>query len=388
VGCQIPKARKTAMKLLWFTWKDLSHPQAGGAERVNEEIAKRLARDGHEVIMLVAGFPGAGEEEIRNGYKIVRLGNRYTVYWHAYRYYKNYLQGWADLVIDEMNTIPFFCKYYVTERNILFVYQLCREIWFYQMPYPVNIAGYLFEPLYLRLLSDRDVITISESTRRDLARYGFNTNNIQIISVGITLNPVEHLAQLSKFPDPTLLSLGAIRPMKRTVDQIKAFEIAKRKIPDLKLIIAGTAVGRYGQKVLGLIRSSPNAKDIQYAGAVSEEEKARLMAKSHLLLVTSIKEGWGLVVTEANSQGTPAIVYDVDGLRDSVRNKQTGHVTQKNTPNLLADAVLLSYSNTQAYENLRSQAHSWSRKINFNQCYTDFLMVIKSHNLHIAKCNS
>jgi hypothetical protein len=63
-------------------------------------------------------------------------------------------------------------------------------------------------------------------------------------------------------------------------------------------------------------------------------------------------------------------------------------VTQKNTPNLLADAVLLSYSNTQAYENLRSQAHSWSRKINFNQCYTDFLMIIKSHNLHIAKCNS
>lgn len=376
------------MKFLWFSWKDLSHPQAGGAERVNEEIAKRLSLDGHEVIMVVAGFPGAKEEEIRNGYRIVRLGNRYTVYWHAYRYYKNYLQGWADLVIDEMNTIPFFCKYYVTEKNILFVHQLCREIWFYQMSYPVNIVGYLFEPLYLRLLSDRDVITISDSTRRDLARYGFNIKNIQIISMGTTLNPVEHLAQLSKFLDPTLLSLGAIRPMKRTVDQIKAFEIAKRKIPDLKLIIAGTAVGCYGQKVLGLIRRSPNAKDIHYAGAVSEEEKARLMGKSHLLLVTSIKEGWGLVVTEANSQGTPAIVYDVDGLRDSVRSKQTGYVTKKNTPKLLADAVLLSYSNTQAYENMRSQAHSWSCKINFNQCYTDFLTVMKSYNFHIENANN
>ena len=376
------------MKLLWFTWKDLSHPHAGGAERVNEEIAKRLACDGHEVILLVGGFKGGAPDVHRDGYRIIRLGNRYTVYWYAYQHYKKYLKGWADLVIDEMNTIPFFCKYYVAEKNILFVHQLCREIWFYQMPYPVNIAGYLFEPLYLRLLSDRDVITVSESTRRDLERYGFHASNIQIISEGITLNPIEHLAQLSKFPDPTLLSLGAIRPMKRTVDQIKAFEIAKIKIPDLKLIIAGTAVGRYGQKVLGLIRNSPNAKDIRYAGAVSEEEKARLMAKSHLLLVTSIKEGWGLVVTEANSQGTPAIVYDVDGLRDSVRNKQTGYVAQKNTPNSLADAVLLSYSNTQAYEILRSQAHSWSRKITFNQCHTDFLLVIKSYNLHFAKCNS
>jgi glycosyltransferase involved in cell wall biosynthesis len=376
------------MKLLWFTWKDLSHPQAGGAERVNEEIAKRLASDGHEVIVLVSGFLGAGKEETRSGYKIVRLGNRFTVYWNAYRYYKKYLKGWADLVIDEMNTIPFFCKYYVTERNILFVHQLCREIWFYQMTYPVNIAGYILEPLYLRLLSDRDVITVSESTRRDLARYGFNASNTQIISEGITLNPIKNIDHLSKFSSPTLLSFGAIRPMKRTVDQIKAFEIAKRKIPDLKLIIAGAAFGRYGQKVLGLIRSSPNAKDIQYVGAVSEDEKAILMAKSHLLLVTSIKEGWGLVVTEANSQGTLAIVYDVDGLRDSVRDKQTGYVTQKNTPNLLADAVLLSYSNPQAYEILCRQAHSWSHKINFNQCYSDFLMAIKSTNLHIEKYNS
>jgi flavodoxin len=40
------------MKILWFTWKDRSHPRSGGAEVVNEEIAQRLARDGHEVIFL------------------------------------------------------------------------------------------------------------------------------------------------------------------------------------------------------------------------------------------------------------------------------------------------------------------------------------------------
>lgn len=40
------------MKILWLTWKDRSHPRSGGAEVVNEEIAKRLARDGHEVVFL------------------------------------------------------------------------------------------------------------------------------------------------------------------------------------------------------------------------------------------------------------------------------------------------------------------------------------------------
>ena len=48
------------------------------------------------------------------------------------------------------------------------------------------------------------------------------------------------------------------------------------------------------------------------------------MAEAHVLLMTSVREGWGLVVTEANACGTPAVVYNVPGLRDSVRNEETG----------------------------------------------------------------
>ena len=95
------------MKLLWLTWKDRKNPASGGAEVVNEEIAKRLARDGHEVIFLVGGFKGKSAhgdevclpEETIDGYKVVRLGNRWSVYWKAYRYYKKNLRGWADLGI-------------------------------------------------------------------------------------------------------------------------------------------------------------------------------------------------------------------------------------------------------------------------------------------------
>lgn len=86
----------------------MKHPQAGGAEFINEEIVKRLAADGHEVTLLVGGFKDCLGEEVRDGYKIIRLGNRFSLYWLAFRYYRKYLTGWSDLVIDEMNTIPFF----------------------------------------------------------------------------------------------------------------------------------------------------------------------------------------------------------------------------------------------------------------------------------------
>jgi glycosyltransferase involved in cell wall biosynthesis len=49
------------------------------------------------------------------------------------------------------------------------------------------------------------------------------------------------------------------------------------------------------------------------------------LSRAHIILVPAVREGWGLVVTEANAMGTPAIGYDdVPGLRDSIRHGETG----------------------------------------------------------------
>ena len=216
------------MKILWLTWKDRKNPASGGAEVVNEELAKRLVADGHEVIFLVGGFEGSKQEEIKDGFKIIRVGGKWSVYLKAYQHYKRHLSEWPDLVIDEVNTIPFFAKFYTKQKNILFIHQLCREIWFYQMFFPLNVIGYVLEPMYLWLLNDRKVITVSESTKNDLIKYGFKKENISIISEGIELLPVDNFEEINKFEKPTILSLGTIRSMKRTDQILKAFEILKK----------------------------------------------------------------------------------------------------------------------------------------------------------------
>ena len=96
------------------------------------------------------------------------------------------------------------------------------------------------------------------------------------------------------------------------------------------------------------------------------------MQKSHLIAVTSIKEGWGLIVTEANSQGTPAVVYDVDGLRDSCRNLETGFVCEKNTPENLSEKIQEALQDKESYERIRQNAWNWSKEINFDKSYEDF----------------
>jgi glycosyltransferase involved in cell wall biosynthesis len=376
------------MKILWMTWKDRKNPLAGGAEIVNEELAKRLARDGHEVTFIVGGMRGLAMSEHRDGFEVIRVGGRYSVYFEAYRYYKKHFGGDTaavpDLVIDEMNTIPFFARFYVKERTIMFVHQLAREIWWYEMILPLSLIGYLFEPLYLQLLNKSEVITVSESTKSDLMRHGFKPENIHIISEGIEIEPVADLMNIKKFDKPTILALGTVRSMKRTHHILNAFEILKKNtlttIPDLQLIIAGKLEGSYGYLVHKHMLSSRYRESIEFRGSVSKGEKIELMQRSHILAVTSIKEGWGLVVTEANSQGTPAVAYDVDGLRDSVRTGETGLITPHNTIQSLAQTMQDILMNPKEYERLRENAWQSSKEITFDKSYEQFLEIIKKYD--------
>jgi glycosyltransferase involved in cell wall biosynthesis len=367
------------MNILWFTWKDSRHPWAGGAEVVGTELRRRLVADGHRVTVLTSAVAGAPVRENVDGVEIIRQGNRFSVYWHAFRYYRKNLIGWADYVIDEVNTLPFFCRFFVREPNVLFVHQLCREIWLYQMSVPLNVIGYLFEPLYLRSLRRSWVVTVSDSTKADLMKCGFPADRIDIISEGICLEPIADLSNDIKSIEPTVLSLGSVRSMKRTHHIIRAFELAKREMPSLRLVVAGDASGSYGEKVRKMVDNSTHRGSITILGHLPERRKIELMRQAHVLAVASVKEGWGLVVTEANSQGTPAAVYDVDGLRDSVRDGKTGLVAKKNSPTGLAQAIVELLEDNDRYERLRQAAWDWSKSITFDRSYRDLLHTLNEN---------
>lgn len=372
------------MNVLWLTWKDYTHPLAGGAEVVLRELSKRLVADGHRVTFLTAQHPGAPKRELLDGIEVIRVGkNRYLHSFQALGYYLRHLRGKYDVVVEVVNTAPYFGVLFKgRSRAFLFYHQLAREIWFHETKRPLSWTGYhALEPLATRVLarSSAPLITISDSTARDLGRYGFSRDRAHIITQGIELEPLPELSGITKFAKPTMLSLGAMRPMKRTLDQVRAFELAKQQVPDLQLIMAGDASGEYGQRVLEYAARSEFAQDISYEGRVSRDRKVELMRRAHLLCVTSVKEGWGLIVTEAASQGTPAIVYNVDGLRDSVRDRQTGLVVPPYAL-ALASGIVRLFHDPSLYGRLRSQAWRWSKQLTFDQSYKDFKQLLEAYH--------
>ena len=358
------------MNIVWFTWKDLENPLAGGAEVVNEELAARLVQAGHRVTFLTGGWPGGAPKTQRRGFAIIRTGRRFTTYLTSAGYFfKHRAELAPDLVIDECNTMPYFAGWYVRAPTVLFFHMLCREIWLYEFPPGLAHLGYVLEPLYLRLLRPRrPVIAMSQSTKADLARYGFKPTDIQVISEASHMAPLPSLPAVDeKFAEPTLLSHGSVRPMKRTLDQVKAFELAKATMPNLKLMISGDTSGRYGQQLKRYVAASRYAHDIQLLGRTTDQQKAELMRRCHAIAVTSVKEGWGLIVTEAASQGCPAVVYNVDGLRDAVRAGQTGEVASRNTPAGLAEALVTLLGDNARYTALRRAAWEWAGELSFDR---------------------
>ena len=102
------------------------------------------------------------------------------------------------------------------------------------------------------------------------------------------------------------------------------------------------------------------------------EQKAELMQKSHVI-VASAEERWGLIVSHANDQGTPAVVDNVDGLRDNVRH---GGITTDSTPEDLFEGIDLLLRDKEPYRPLQSAARAFSRNLRPKQSYRDLLSAV------------
>ncbi|MCA1838988.1 MAG: glycosyltransferase family 4 protein [Actinomycetota bacterium] len=318
------------MRILIFNWKDLKHPAAGGAEVFTHEVAKRWVEWGNQVMLFCASHPTLAPTEEVEGIRVIRRGGRLSVYRQAPRFYEREGVGSFDAVIDEVNTRPFMTPRFVRDVPVIaLIHQVCREIWWYEFPFPLAMLGrFVLEPLWLKGYRNVPTITVSESSRESLADYGLR--DITVVPEGLSL-PDGPLPDLPKESVPTLLFVGRLARNKRPAHAIKAFRLLKDSVPDAKLWIVGT-----GHRGDSLRRKAPEG--VTFWGGVSLERKIELMARAHLLVVPSVREGWGLIVSEGASVGTPSVAYRVAGLVDSISKSGMGVLVEPR-PAALAEGL-------------------------------------------------
>ena len=361
------------MKVLWFNWRDIRNPDSGGAEVYTHEVARRLVKWGHQVTLFTSMFPGGRREEIVDGIRTFRDGGKYTVYLKAVEHYnRRFVKENYDVVIDEINTVPFFTPRFIAqgEKIVALIHQLAREYWFYETFFPVNVLGrYFLEDHWLRGYTNLPVITVSDSTKKDLLGLAFT--NIYVVHNGLNVKPI--VEPPKKNAKPVVVFVGRMIKAKRPMDVIKAFKIIQKKSQSAELWMIGD--GYLKQKLESRVDSH-----VKFFGHVDGKTRDEMVKKAWAIAVPSIREGWSQVVTDANALGTPAVGYDVSGLRDSIIDGLNGLLIG-NSPEALANGIMRIISDNKFREDLSRNAIQWAGQYSWDKTAKIFLKIINNLSL-------
>jgi glycosyltransferase involved in cell wall biosynthesis len=306
-------------------WRDPWHPQAGGAECYAWEMARGLVSRGARVSYLTARAGGQARSERRDEIEIIRLGGRLTVYPLMLAWMAAHRRSF-DAVLDCQNGIPFFTPC-VLPRNVpvLCVMHHVHDAQFGLHFPPVMAAiGRLLEGPAARWCYRRhECVAVSQSTADAMRSRLSWTGPIHIVPNGLPPDAFEGPAGGGSPKEsgvPVLTWVGRLVAHKR-VDRV--LDIASR-LSDRETVIEVIGRGPEMAPLAAKVAASGLGGRVTLRGYLPEQEKRAAVAASWLHLNTSHGEGWGLCVLEAAALGVPTVAYDVDGLRDSIREGETG----------------------------------------------------------------
>jgi glycosyltransferase involved in cell wall biosynthesis len=311
----------SGLRVAVVNWRDPWHPEAGGAEVYAFEIAKGLRARGAAITYLTARAPGQSRTQTRDGITVVRLGSRFTVYPRVLAWLLPRRRRF-DVVIDCENGIPFFTPWVLPRRvPVLCVLHHVHDAQFgVHFPAPVAAVGRLLEgPVASAAYRRHQCVAVSESTKLAMAARLRWSAPVHVVPNG--LRPDAFGKPTARQDGPARISwVGRMVAHKRAELVLDVAERLRGTGIGIDVIGRGPASAALARQVgeRGL------AGVVRLHGHLTDEDKRAAVAASVLHLNTSQGEGWGLSVLEAAALGVPTVAFDVDGLRDSVRDGETG----------------------------------------------------------------
>ena len=295
------------MRIVFVSWRDLAHPQAGGAEVVLDGLARGLQARGHEV-QLLCGGPVA-----ERSYPVHRTGGTYTQYLRAPFTYWRRAGRATDVVVDVGNGIPYFSPLWQRAPVVCLVHHIHTLQWRMSFPAPIAAVGRWLESRAMpRVYRRKRFVAVSDSTRQGLIALGVDDQRVTTIVMGTNSAPVHE----GRSSTPRFLILGRLVPHKRVALALELWERVRPRTGG-SLVVVGDG------PELPRLRAMAGA-DVEFTGPVDEARKQRELGAAWLLVHPAHHEGWGTVVMEAAAAGVPTVGFDVAGVRDSVADGVTG----------------------------------------------------------------
>ncbi|MDB4886553.1 MAG: putative glycosyltransferase [Gemmatimonadetes bacterium] len=323
------------VKLLVVNWQCRDNPLAGGAEIHLHEIFGRLASRGHSVTLLCSGWAGAEPRTSLDGIEVHRVGTRYTFPFLARGYFRSALAGRElDLLVEDVNKVPLFTPRWGGPPVVALVPHLFGGTAFQELAAPLAAMVWAAERPLGRVYRGVPFEAISVSTAADLAERGIPRTAVEVIYPGIdTVGYTPRAGTRARAP--VFAYLGRLKKYKGVHHVIEAF--AALADPAATLEIAGA--GDYRPVLEKLAATLDLGERVRFLGRINEQEKLSLLRRAWALVFASPKEGWGITNLEAAACGTPVVASNSPGIRESVRDGETGYLVPHGDVRAMAAAM-------------------------------------------------
>jgi len=307
-----------------LAWRDLADVEAGGSEVHIAEVARHWAEAGIEITLRTSYAQGQAPKVTRDGYRVIRKAGRYLVFPRAALSEVAERYGPWDAIVEVWNGMPFFTPVWRRGRpSIVFMHHVHAEMWKMAMPENERLAraGELLESRLAPLLYRRArIVTLSESSKRELVDdLRFRPERIDVVPVGIDpkFSPGGERSSV-----PLVVAVGRLVPVKRFDRLIRVLARLRERHPTLRAVISGEG---YERPQLEALVDELGARDwLDLPGHTSDAELLALYRRAWVVTSSSVREGWGMTITEAAACGTPAVVSRISGHVDAVEEGRSG----------------------------------------------------------------
>ncbi len=316
------KALEVGLKRVqMLAWRDFEDPEAGGSELHAHRDGLGVGRGGNRHLDAHVGRARSTSISRRSGYQVIRKSGRYGVFPRSALSGLVGRRGRPDGLIEIWNGMPFFPPLWARCPRIVLLHHVHAAMW--RMVLPPRLAR-LGETVELRiappLYRHSRVLTPSDSSRDEiLSMLGLDASRVSVVPPGVDERFTPGGA---KSPVPLVVAVGRLVPVKRLELLIDAVARARLVVPGLRLLVVGEGYER--PRLEAKVQAVGGTSWIDLPGHLSDDELAVAYRKAWVLASTSLREGWNMTITEAGACGTPAVVSDMAGHRDSLADGVSG----------------------------------------------------------------
>jgi glycosyltransferase involved in cell wall biosynthesis len=230
--------------------------------------------------------------------------------------------------------MPFFSPLWWRGPRSIWLHHVHGPMWDMTLPPKLARFGSTLEeriapPLYRR----QPIVTLSESSRDELVDdLRFPRDRVTVVEPGT--DPYWTPGG-TKSATPLVVAVGRLVPVKDFVRLVRVMARVRERVPDAELVIVGEGYER--DRIRAEVADLGAGDWIRLAGRVSDEELLDLYRRAWAVASTSVREGWGMTITEAGACGTPCVATRIAGHTDAAVEGQSGLLGE--TTDELVDAM-------------------------------------------------